>query len=106
MSNAFNTLIVDAHYNHYKKCITGLINPTESPNKNIIYHLYSNGEISFQKGGLAYKERSEFTLKPKIEKCEILCLNLPIKYINGLSYAILTEDECEYYRNIMIEMSS
>ena len=35
-----------------------LIKKNESPNGNIIYHLYSDGTITRQKGGWAYLKRS------------------------------------------------
>ncbi len=37
-----------------------LIKSNESPNENIIYHLYDDGNITSQKGGWAYGDRSEF----------------------------------------------
>ena len=40
-----------------------LIDPNETPNANIIYHVYSDGEITYQKGGWVYQQRSVFTLK-------------------------------------------
>lgn len=39
----------------------GLVVPTAAPNGNMIYHLYPDGEITFQKGGFAYLKRSVFT---------------------------------------------
>lgn len=40
-----------------------LLKPDESPNGNPIYHLYSDGQITYQKGGFAYGQRSEFDIK-------------------------------------------
>ena len=45
-----------------------LWHPDESPNTNTMIHLYQSGEISHQKGGSAYGNRSEFILKPSIGK--------------------------------------
>ena len=42
--------------------------PNEAPNGNTIYHLYSDGQITYQKGGFAYLQRSEFDLKDCIYK--------------------------------------
>lgn len=39
-----------------------LIDVNLSPNENTIYHIYSDGEITEQKGGLAYGRRSERTI--------------------------------------------
>ena len=56
----------DILFEHIRDAISeahnpALVIPTESPNGNIIYHLYSDGEITSQKGGWAYLRRSEFT---------------------------------------------
>ncbi len=88
-----------AHRKHYEKSPSGLVQPNEAPNGNTIYHLYSDGEITFQKGGFAYKQRSEFTSKPPVmNKGQRLDLKLEI---DGKDYAILTEQECDYFRGKM-----
>ena len=74
-----------------------LVIPTESPNGNIIYHIYSNGEITYQKGGWAYQQRSEFTEKYQSFKKNYVDI-FPIKiqdYNNKLSYAIVTISDAE-----------
>lgn len=83
--------IITCHKKHYESSITGLIIPSESPNGNTIYHLHSNGEITFQKGGWAYLQRSEFTLCYSIKGCEKLGLKLVnnISENNNLTYCIL-----------------
>lgn len=43
-----------------------LWHPSEQPNANIIYHLQSDGKITFQKGGWAYGARTEFCDEPAI----------------------------------------
>jgi len=53
-----NDEIVAAHNKHYEASPTGLWMPKESPNGNTIYHLYSDGEITYQKGGWAYLQCS------------------------------------------------
>ena len=40
-----------------------LIHPEESPNSNTIYHIYNDGEITEQKGGWAYQNRTMRTVK-------------------------------------------
>lgn len=99
-----NNDIIDAHYKHYDNdnLPTGLIHPEEPPHKNYIYHLYSNGLISFQKGGRDYQERSEFTLhgNDALLNYQFLELKLPLETDN-FTYAILTEEECKYFRQKM-----
>jgi hypothetical protein len=98
-----NQSIIDAHNKHYECSKTGLINPNESPNGNLIYHLYSDGEITYQKGGWAYLERSEFTSHYSIPGCE----KFGFKFVNDNSdktYVILNENECIEFRNKMAEL--
>ena len=77
-----------------------LIIPTEQPNGNRIYHLYSDGEITNQKGGWAYLKRGEFTDKFSISgnyRKYIFPIN------NGnVSYAILTQSNAYQIRSAMI----
>jgi hypothetical protein len=99
-----NVDIVEAHKKHYEGSLTGLVNPKESPNGNIIYHLYSDGKITSQKGGWAYLARSEFSIEPTIGGHR----ELQMKFLNeaerGLTYVILTQAECTYFRSKMIEL--
>ena len=78
-----------------------LVLPEESPNGNIIYHIYSDGEITFQKGGWAYLQRSEFN------ENYITCKN---KYNNlfpmnrgEFTYAIVTDHDALKIQNMLIE---
>jgi hypothetical protein len=96
--------INDLHNWHYLSSPTGLINPNESPNGNQIYHLYSTGEISFQKGGWAYLQRSECIAEGKITNYHKLDLKLPKKAADGTTYAILTKEECTKIRAQMVEL--
>ncbi len=78
-----------------------LVNPKESPNSNIIYHLYSSGEITYQKGGWAYLQRSEFT--DKYVSCKKNYVDIfPLK-INSRSYAIVTQEDAIKISNMMQE---
>ena len=99
-----NLAILEAHKKHYEGSPTGLVNPKESPNENIIYHLYSDGEITFQKGGWAYLQRSEFSTEPTIGGHRELRMQFPNEAERGLTYVILTQDECTYFRGKMIEI--
>ena len=45
-----------------------LIKKEEQPNENIIYHLYSDGTITRQKGGWAYGNRSTIDIEYEIIK--------------------------------------
>ena len=79
-----------------------LIKPSESPNGNLIYHLYNDGEITQQKGGYAYMARTEFTkdypLKNSLDsKC------FPIKK-NNIGYAIMTYENAQKIRKMMIDL--
>ena len=99
--------IIDAHYNHYINKQCGLINIDIAPNTNTIYHLYNDGEITSQKGGFAYKQRSEFMIKPPLYNIKNMNIELPVKIKNNndnISYAILTREECEYYYEKLKEL--
>ena len=78
-----------------------LVIKTESPNGNIIYHLYSDGEITSQKGGWAYLQRSEFTSKYSLCKKNYFDI-FPMK-LKNLSYAIVTENDANQILSMMQE---
>jgi hypothetical protein len=99
-----NLAILEAHKKHYEESETGLVNPKESPNGNTIYHLYSDGSITFQKGGWAYLQRSEFTEESTIGGHRELRMSFPNESDYGKTYVILTPEECKYFRNKMIEL--
>lgn len=100
-----NSQIIEAHNKHYLNSPTGLVNPKESPNENIIYHLYSMGSFTSQKGGWAYLQRSEFEQEYDNSACKHLNLKFP-KVGNGYgkTYVILTKEECILFRNKMIDL--
>jgi len=100
-----NKLINNVHNWHYIPSPTGLVNPKDSPNSNQIYHLYSTGEISFQKGGWAYLQRSECISDGKISNYQKLGIKLPKEAADGSTYAILTKEECKKFRAQMIELT-
>jgi hypothetical protein len=99
-----NADIISAHNKHYDTSLTGLIDPNESPNGNLIYHLYSTGEISFQKGGCAYMQRSEFMTHSNVPNYQKLTLKFPKSTTDGSTYVILTEEECKNFRIRMGEL--
>jgi hypothetical protein len=103
-SKQLNELITDAHNWHYISSPSGLVNPNDPPNGNHIYHLYSTGEISFQKGGWAYLQRNECVLEGRLSNYQKLGLKLPKESIDGCTYAILTKEECTTFREQMIEL--
>lgn len=102
MVKEFNKRISNAHYAHYIDGESGLIDRSinSSPNGNQIYHLYSTGKITHQKGAWAYLLRSEFTIKCDIVGAKNKGFNFPLIQ-NDISYAILTETECNTFRKEM-----
>ena len=102
----FNQSVIDSHNAHYINNPSGLIdsNPNASPNANIIWHLYSDGQVSYQKGAYAYRKRSEFTTHFEIVGVKDNLFNFVKKAADGTTYAILTEQECIYFRNNMLEI--
>lgn len=98
-----NQRIIRAHNLHYVNGRNTLIDISKnaSPNENHIYHLYSNGEITYQKGAWAYGQRSEFNCAYEISGAR----NIQFKFVNeaadGTTYAILTKEQCFYFREWM-----
>jgi hypothetical protein len=99
-----NDEIIAAHKKHYENSATGLIQPKESPNGNIIYHLYSDGTITYQKGGFAYLQRSVFEDEYALKNHKKINLKLINDAPDGTTYVILTQDECNYFREKMDEL--
>ena len=100
-----NEQINAAHLKHYETSKTGLHDPQESPNGNTMYHLYSNGKLTFQKGGDAYLKRSEFESQPYIIGYEKLGFEFVKKTRDAsITYVILTGEECWEYRKKMVDM--
>ncbi len=76
-----------------------LINPDESPNGNTIFHIYSDGEITQQKGGKAYGQRSEFSYQYSVGK-KIPKEMFPL-YRNDYGYAIVTYEDALKIRELI-----
>lgn len=78
-----------------------LIKKEEQPNENIIYHLYSDGTITRQKGGWAYGNRSTIDVEYEIIKPNTF-FTFPLKGVNeGDTYAIMSLEDCQKVRNLM-----
>jgi hypothetical protein len=88
-----------------------LVKKDESPNENIIYHLYNDGNITSQKGGWAYGDRSEFIIMSTINKN----INLDINKFNHKSsnynnnnitygYIITTIQNAKFIRAEMLKL--
>lgn len=72
-----------------------------SPNSNQIYHLYSNGKITHQKGAWAYLQRSEFQECSSIMGLQLDTTKFPKQFRGG--YAIVTSGDAMMIRGLMIE---
>lgn len=81
-----------------------LINTTMAPNENIIYHFYSDGTITRQKGSWAYGKRSVTDIESYCVKPNTF-FNFPYKgQYEGDTYGILTIENCHNIKKIMNEL--
>ncbi len=89
-------IVLGLHNAHYTpESPHGLWKPNEAPNANTIYKIWQDGEITYEKGGDAFGDRSlKQMCGPIVHVGKDLMPNFPIKLDNGNSYAILTTDEC------------
>ena len=72
-----------------------------------MFHLYIDGEITYQKGGWAYGKRNVFPFQFPIPGMEKLRFNFPKKDEQiKETYVILTEKECCEFRKKMIKLFS
>lgn len=78
-----------------------LVIPDESPNGNLIYHIYSDGEVTSQKGGWAYLQRSEFNENYNRFKNNYVNL-FPLKR-GEFTYAIVTREDALKIQKILLE---
>ena len=82
----------------------GLVDKKQAPNETQIYHLYSDGTITRQKGSWAYGKRSIFEVRGECIRPNTY-FNFPIDSAkNGDTYAIMTEEDCERVRHLMDEL--
>ena len=80
-----------------------LVKKDEQPNSNIIYTLYSDGSITREKGGWAYRKRSIFGVAGEILHPSNF-FTFPCEGTGGYTYAIMTEDNCRMVRELMNEL--
>lgn len=99
---SLNRKVNELHHSHFVNSSTGLLNASEAPNGNRIYHLYDDGEITHQKGGWAYMQRSEFSLKYPLFYGKSPYI-FPKKGYDH-TYAVLTETECLQMREEMSKL--
>lgn len=81
-----------------------LVVPEMSPNENIIYHLYSDGTITRQKGGWAYGQRTVTDLESYCVKPNTFFTFPEEGQYSGDTYCILTLDDCRSIKNLMNEL--
>lgn len=108
MIEEFNQRVSNAHSAHYLNGLCMLVDTSinASPNANQIYHLYSTGKITHQKGAWAYLKRSEFTIDDTISNAKNLPFKFPLIQDNNITYAILTQKECIEFRKEMEDIIS
>jgi hypothetical protein len=99
-----NQKITELHQSHFANSPNGLVNLSEAPNGNIIYHLYDDGEITHQKGSWAYMQRSEFSVKYPLFYGKSP-YTFPKKGFDH-TYAVLTESECLQMREEMSKFAT
>lgn len=94
-----------------------------SPNENTIYHIYSDGEVTEQKGSWAYRQRSErtycaisrvltedgFGFTHNFVNCGPICnklgLILATHTHSGYSYAIVTLEQALEFRKRITDIA-
>ncbi len=70
-----------------------------------VFHLYENGAITSQKGGIDYLKKDEFILKPKISNIEQFKFTFPMfDPSTGLTYAVVNENDANISRAQMREL--
>jgi hypothetical protein len=70
-----------------------------------VYHLYENGAITSQKGGIDYLKKDEFILKPKILNIELFKFSFPMfDSTSGLTYTVVNENDANITRAQMREI--
>lgn len=90
----------EAHYT--PESPHGLLHPDESPNTNTIYKVWSDGEITYEKGGYAFGDRSlkQVSLPIVYLSNKTWLPKFPIQYREN-SCAMLTLDECRHVRGLL-----
>lgn len=96
-------IVASMHVAHYTpETPHGLWHPDEAPNTNTIYKVWNDGEITNEKGGHAFGERSKrSSAQPLVSGVDSVLPTFPLNG-NGIhSYAILTMDECSAVRGML-----
>jgi hypothetical protein len=93
-----NVKVIQTHESHYDEA------GKHKLIKNLdVYHLYSDGTITYQKGGNIYNKRNEWDYLPSISGSH----KYPFKFVNesgDYTYGILTREECREFRNEMLRL--
>lgn len=100
-------VVATMHAAHYTpENPNGLWHPDEAPNANTIYKVWNDGEITDEKGGHAFGDRSRRSsaqpLVIGLDKSDLP--TFPLKTDDWPSYAILTVDECYVVRGMLKEL--
>jgi hypothetical protein len=83
-----------------------LIKKDEAPNANIIYHLYSDGTITRQKGGSAYGRRSVIDIEQSLKISNTFFTFCLKGQYEGDTYCIMTFEDCNKLRKLMKDLCS
>jgi len=98
----------DELYEFIKQCHNpDLVDPKESPNGNYIIHIYNDGEITEQKGGWAYGQRSERTMVYELSHTydpTKFPISSPSNFGKIIGYAIVTQVHAYEIRKYMQEL--
>lgn len=79
-----------------------LIEPDLSPNENTIYKIYSDFEVSSEKGGWSYGSHTLFSyLTPLFGRSPTGIEPFPCPMPNGMGYAIMKIEHCLEIYNLM-----
>jgi len=84
-----------------------LLKKEEQPNANTIYHVYSDGEITEEKGGWAFGNRSIRTLKDNIVPNNYVAL-FPVRrgYNDSYGCAMVTLEDALIIRELLSKYHS
>lgn len=85
----------------FQKNNRGLIRKDDSPNENKIYKLFSDGEITVEKGGFGYGRRAMFTLEYPLNYTSPIFTFPENSTRKGYTYTIMTKEKCVELREKM-----
>ena len=78
-----------------------LLIPSESPNGNRITLLWNDGEVTETKGGWAFMQRSQFTMRHAIPNINI---TMPITHGNNTYIMVKDLETADKIRNEMLKL--